>query len=120
MLEGGLQAVQADEDVSGGPGAGAAARPQDHGRRDPEGSSRCCRGKKTNLAVVERSQGNEGRLRHAQDRPFEADRAGEPSRQTARALSQESSSPERLAQPSYLSGQARKCLLLRVSSAVQS
>ena len=50
MLEGGLQAVQADEDVVGtsrvrelettGARAGAPARPQDHGSRDSQGSAR--------------------------------------------------------------------------------
>src|SRR5215469_6711087 len=45
MLEGGLQAVQADEDVVSvswktGVRTGAPARPQDHGSRDSQGSAR--------------------------------------------------------------------------------
>ena len=69
VLEGGQAAIQADEDVVGasrGPRAreaGArprkAARPQDDGNRDPEGSARSRAPKKTDIAaaVVERSPG---------------------------------------------------------------
>ena len=69
MLEGGLQAVQADEDVVGTSRVrelerrarelGAPARPQDHGSRDSQGSARRRAGKKTELAtaIMERSEG---------------------------------------------------------------
>src|SRR3981081_3768618 len=35
-----------------GGGVGTAARPQDHGGRDPQGGARSCTGKKTDLAVA--------------------------------------------------------------------
>src|ERR1044071_6362152 len=61
MSEGGKEAVRADDDVvaasevrrpRAGTRVGAAARPQNHGSRDPQGGSRTRAGKKTDLAVA--------------------------------------------------------------------
>src|ERR1043166_5544635 len=61
MSEGGKEAVRADDDVvaasevrrpRAGTRVGAAARPQNHGSRDPQGGSRTRADKKTDLAVA--------------------------------------------------------------------
>ena len=59
MLEGGLQAVQADEDVVGTSRVRELERRVDHESRISQGSARRRAGKKTELAaaIMERSQG---------------------------------------------------------------
>ena len=62
MSEGGKEAVRADDAVvaasevrrlrRAGARAGTAARPQNHGSRNPQGGARLGTGKKTDLAVA--------------------------------------------------------------------
>ncbi len=101
MLEGGLQAVQADEDVVGRSCVRELERRVRElerllGRKTMEveilkEALDVARIKKPSLQLhgtIARTVRHEGGGRHARGRPFEPDRAGEPPRQVAQALSQ--------------------------------